>query len=83
MDASCDGSRQTEESAFRAWLSQGSQQLAKRAAELVVGEAQTWAWEEFNEAMEKDFQLDIKNYLKNKKSNFQKLLNNYLAINTW
>ena len=31
--------------------------VAKRAAMLVAAEAKTQAWEEFSEAMEKDFQL--------------------------
>ncbi len=49
--------------AFRAWLAQGSSeaadryQEARRAAASVVAEAKTWVWEEFREAMEKDFQL--------------------------
>jgi len=31
--------------------------VAKRAAVLVVSEPKTWVWEEFAEAMEKDFRL--------------------------
>ena len=32
--------------------------VAKRAATLVVAEAETQAWEEFSETMEKDFRLE-------------------------
>jgi len=47
--------------AFRAWLVQGSPEAAdryrqaRRAAATVVEDAKTRAWEEFGEAMEKDF----------------------------
>ena len=47
--------------AFHPWLCQGSpeaadrHQVAKSAAALVVAEANTWAWYEFGQAMEKDF----------------------------
>jgi len=49
--------------AFWAWLSQGSHEaadrhrMAKRSVVYVVAEAKTRAWEEFCEAMDKDFQL--------------------------
>uniref|UniRef100_A0A8C2ZPF1 Reverse transcriptase domain-containing protein n=1 Tax=Cyclopterus lumpus TaxID=8103 RepID=A0A8C2ZPF1_CYCLU len=49
--------------AFRAWLAQGSPEAAdgsrraRRAAAAMVAEAKTRAWEEFGEAMEKDFRL--------------------------
>ncbi len=49
--------------AFRAWLYQGSSETADRyweargAAASAVAEAKTWVWEEFREAMEKDFWL--------------------------
>jgi len=49
--------------AFRAWLAQGSPETADgyreagRAVASAVTEAKTWVWEEFGEAMEKDFRL--------------------------
>jgi len=49
--------------AFRAWLAQGSPETAdgyreaRRVAASAVAEAKTRMWEEFGEAMEKDFQL--------------------------
>jgi len=49
--------------AFRAWLAQGSPETAdgyleaRRAAASAVTEAKTRVWEEFGEAMEKDFRL--------------------------
>jgi len=49
--------------AFPAWLAQGSPETAdgyreaKRAAASALAEVKTWVWEEFGEAMEKDFQL--------------------------
>jgi hypothetical protein len=49
--------------AFRVWLAQGSPEAAdryrqaRRAAAAVVTDAKTRAWEEFGEAMEKDFRL--------------------------
>ena len=49
--------------AFRAWLAQGSPETAggyreaRRTAASVVGKAKTRVWEEFGEAMEKDFRL--------------------------
>ncbi|KAK9532994.1 hypothetical protein VZT92_010351 [Zoarces viviparus] len=48
---------------FKAWLAQGSPEAAdryrqaRRAAAAVVANAKTRAWEEFGEAMEKDFRL--------------------------
>lgn len=51
--------------AFRAWLSWGSVEaasnyrLAKKAAAKAVMEAKTLVWEEFGEAMEKDFRLIV------------------------
>jgi len=49
--------------AFRAWLAQGYNEIAdgyweaKRTAASAVAEAKTRVWEEFVEAMEKDFRL--------------------------
>lgn len=49
--------------AFRAWLARGSPEaadryrVARRAAASAVAEAKTRVWEEFGEAMEKDFRL--------------------------
>ena len=49
--------------AFRAWLAQGSPEAAdryrqaRRAAAAAVADAKTRTWEEFGEAMEKDFRL--------------------------
>ena len=49
--------------AFRAWLAQGSPETAdgyreaRRAAASVVAKAKTQVWEEFGEAMEKEFRL--------------------------
>lgn len=49
--------------AFLAWLARVSTkradryQSAKRAAAAAVAEAKPWVWEEFTEAVEKDFQL--------------------------
>ena len=48
---------------FRPWLSEGSPkvtdgyQLVRRAAASEVSKAKTWVWEDFGEAMEKDFRL--------------------------
>ncbi|KAK3571150.1 hypothetical protein QTP86_003366 [Hemibagrus guttatus] len=48
---------------YQAWLAQGTLEAAeayrqaKRAADLVVLEAKTRLWEEFSEAMEKDYQM--------------------------
>ncbi|KAK3525266.1 hypothetical protein QTP86_024908, partial [Hemibagrus guttatus] len=48
----------------QAWLAQGTPEAAeayrqaKRAAAWVVSEAKTWVWEEFGEAMEKDYRTD-------------------------
>ncbi len=49
--------------AFPAWMAQGSPEAADRYWEArrdvasVVREAKIWLWEEFGEAMEKDFRL--------------------------
>ncbi|KAK3534690.1 hypothetical protein QTP86_020345 [Hemibagrus guttatus] len=46
---------------YRAWLARGTLEAAevyrqaKQAAAWVVSEAKTWVWEEFGEAMEKDY----------------------------
>lgn len=54
--------------AFWACLAQGSleaadgYQEAKRAAASAVIEAKTWVWEEFEEAMERDFQLTSRRF---------------------
>ncbi|KAK9542006.1 hypothetical protein VZT92_002010 [Zoarces viviparus] len=53
---------------FKAWLAQGSPEAAeryrqaRRAAAAVVADAKTRAWEEFGEAMEKDFQLATRRF---------------------
>ncbi|KAK3538885.1 hypothetical protein QTP86_018754 [Hemibagrus guttatus] len=47
---------------YRAWLARGTPEAAeayrqaKRTTAVVVSEAKTWVWEEFGEAMEKDYQ---------------------------
>ncbi|KAK3517264.1 hypothetical protein QTP70_001756 [Hemibagrus guttatus] len=47
---------------YQAWLAQGTLEAseayrqAKRTAARVVSETKTWVWEEFGEAMEKDYQ---------------------------
>ena len=54
--------------AFRAWLAQGSPETAdryrqaRRAAASAVTKAKTQVWEEFGEAMEKDFRLASKKF---------------------
>ena len=54
--------------AFRAWLAQGSPetadgyQEARRAAASAVAKAKTRVWEEFGEAMEKDFRWASKKF---------------------
>ena len=54
--------------AFRAWLAQGSPETAdryrqaRRAAASAVTKAKTRVWEEFGEAMEKDFRLASKKF---------------------
>ncbi len=56
--------------AFQAWLAQGPPEAAngyreaRRATALVVMEAKTWLWEEFGEAMEKDFWLASRKFWK-------------------
>ncbi|KAK3522743.1 hypothetical protein QTP86_032024, partial [Hemibagrus guttatus] len=46
---------------YRAWLARGTPEAAeayrqaKRTTAVVVSEAKTWVWEEFGEAMEKDY----------------------------
>ncbi|KAK3542727.1 hypothetical protein QTP70_000092 [Hemibagrus guttatus] len=48
---------------YRAWLAQGTPEAAeayrqaKPTAARVVSEAKTWVWEEFDEAMEKDYRM--------------------------
>ncbi|KAK3521856.1 hypothetical protein QTP70_018587 [Hemibagrus guttatus] len=47
---------------YRAWLARGTPEAAeayrqaKQTTAVVVSEAKTWVWEEFGEAMEKDYQ---------------------------
>jgi len=54
--------------AFQAWLAQGSPEAAnrfwqaRRAATAVVADANTRAWKEVGEAMEKNFQLASRRY---------------------
>ena len=68
MDTSGEGSRQAEEGGLSAWLAQGSPETAdryreaRRAAASVVAKAKTRVWEEFGEAMEKDFRLASKKF---------------------
>ena len=58
-----------KKAAFQAWLSQGSPEaadrycLARRTAASEV--TQKLAWQEFGEAMEKDFRLVLKEVLAN------------------
>ncbi|KAK3508146.1 hypothetical protein QTP70_015345 [Hemibagrus guttatus] len=53
---------------YRAWLAQGTPeaakayQQAKQAAARVVSEAKTWVWEEFGEAMEKDYRTALRKF---------------------
>ncbi|KAK3508748.1 hypothetical protein QTP70_004227 [Hemibagrus guttatus] len=53
--------RKLKKESYRAWLARGTPEAAeayrkaKRTAAGVVSEAKTWIWEEFGEAMEKDY----------------------------
>ncbi len=57
-----------EKESYRAWLACGTPEAAdryrqaKRSAARVVVEAKTRAWEEFGEAMEKDYRLASKRF---------------------
>ncbi|XP_013872670.1 uncharacterized protein LOC106523692 [Austrofundulus limnaeus] len=57
-----------KEEAFRTWLSRKTPEaadryrVAKTVAASVVADAKTWAWEEFGEAIEKDFRLTLRRF---------------------
>ncbi len=68
VDTGSKGRRQAEEGVLLAWLACGTPEAAdgyrqaKRSAARVVVEAKTRAWEEFGEAMEKDYWLTSKRF---------------------
>lgn len=53
---------------FQAWLAQGTPEVAdsyreaRRTTATEVAEAKTWVWEEFGEAIEKDFRSAPKKF---------------------
>ncbi|KAK3525984.1 hypothetical protein QTP70_011818 [Hemibagrus guttatus] len=53
---------------YRAWLARGTPEAAeayrqaKRTTAVVVSEAKTWVWEEFGEAMEKDYRMALRKF---------------------
>ncbi|XP_070399597.1 uncharacterized protein [Nothobranchius furzeri] len=65
------GAIRLKKEAYRAWLACGSPeaadryQIAKRGAAVAVAKAKSWAWEEFGEAMEKDYRSAPKRFWPN------------------
>ena len=62
---------------------EASNQMAKRAAALVFPKAKTRVWDEFNEAMEKDFWLASRKFWQNIRKEHQEKKAGPVPGNAW